>query len=224
MRGNKAFNYGLKKNRELSNIERVKGIMLSTKYNWMPILMLLSMAGGGTAGEVKPPARFQADFHMTRTLKQLKDAVRSEGRLYMGGGGLLRWETTSPARSVLIVNRGKGWLHYPELEVTKGFDVSTDPVMKVLSEHLLALTGGDFESVSSMYDIRSVDAETRELVPKGGEIKKLFSLLRVTTGGKGMVSRVELISQRGDTTSITFFNVVENPKWPAEMFERPANR
>jgi outer membrane lipoprotein carrier protein len=193
------------------------------------ISCLLAAAWPAASGEpgpsvITPSARLKADFRMTRTLRVLKDSVQSSGRLVLGGAGLLRWETLSPARSVLIVNGKKGWLHYPDLKVTKGFDVSSDPVMKVLSEHLLALTTGNFEAVSSMYDVQAVDATIKELVPKSGEIEKLFEKMRVKASTIGVISEVVLVSKSGDTTTIVFSNVETNPKLSEGLFEKPGEK
>jgi outer membrane lipoprotein-sorting protein len=197
-------------------------LLNKSKIVIVPILMLLTSPA--RPGDITAPERLKADFHMTRTLRQLKDAVHSKGKLVMGGPGLLRWETLSPARSVLVINRQKGWLHYPDLKVTKAFDVSLDPVMKLLSEHLLALTGGDLGALSSMYDIRETGEKTKELTPKGEALRKLFEKMRVSTDDQGRVSKVALISKNRDTTTIVFTKVESNPKIPSGTFERPGTR
>ena len=188
------------------------------------VLLVLLLSASPVRSDAAPPSRLKADFHMTRTIRQLKDAVHSEGKLLLGGPGRLRWETMSPARSVLVINRDKGWLHYPDLKVTKEFDVSSDPVMKVLSEHLLALTGGDLKAISAMYDIHSIDEKTKELTPKQGEIKKLFARMRVSTDAAGRISSVELVSRNGDTTTIAFSDVEVNPAIPDSAFDKPEVR
>lgn len=200
---------------------RVKGTMFIRNVQSIILFAVCLIAGPVRATDGTAPDKLTADFHMTRTLSALKDSVQSTGRLVMGGPGLLRWETRSPAKSLLIVNHGKGWLHYPDLKVTKGFDVSTDPVMKVLSEHLLALTGGNLQAVASMYEIRVLDGGARELLPKKAEIQKLFSKLRVATDRRGAVSKVELISKNGDRTVIEFSNVTTPSSISPALFEKP---
>ena len=171
----------------------------------------------------KSPAALSANFVMTRTLAALKTDLKSEGRLVLGGPGRLRWETLSPSKSVLVINAGVGWIHYPDLGVTKRFDISTDPVMRVLSEHLLLLTAGQFDRMGDKYEVSST-ADGRILKPKTPEVKKFFKEMQVAMDKIGAVSRVMLISADGDTTTIEFQQVVQNPKLTDDLFAEPKSR
>ena len=104
----------------------------------------LALPGSGRTDDHATPRQLTANFEMTRTIKALSDSIRSAGRLYLGGVGLLRFEMTAPSRSVLVVNGDQGWIHYPDMNVTREFELSADPVMRVLAQHMLALTSGDF--------------------------------------------------------------------------------
>jgi len=172
-----------------------------------------------SAGE--GPRRIAADFEMRRTLAALSDAISSSGKLYLGGPGLLRFEMTSPSRSVLVVNQGKAWIHYPDLHVTKGFDLATDPVMKVMSEHLLVLTAGAFDRVSDLYEVSETSSGAKRLVPKQEAVKAVFAEIRVELGDAGVISWVELVSRGGDLTRIEFKNVKVDPTLDPALFERP---
>ena len=168
------------------------------------------------------PRCLTADFVMTRTLVVLEDEITSRGKLALGGPGVLRWEMTSPSRSVIVVNNGTAWLHYPDMNVTKGFDISSDPVMKVLSEHLLALTAGDFGKMGQLYEISEGEGGARTLIPKQDAVKKVFAQLRVKMGDRGIIDWVEMVSRGGDITRIEFKNVVIDPKLDPSLFEKPA--
>lgn len=184
-------------------------------------LMVLALAARLAAND--GPRRIAADFAMERTLTALSDKISSSGKLYLGGTGLLRWEMTSPSRSVLVVNRGRAWIHYPDLNLTKGFDLATDPVMKVLSEHLLVLTAGAFDQVGELYHVSDVDGGAKRLVPRQETVKAVFAEIRVKVGTGGVISWVELVSRGGDLTRIEFKNVKVDPQLDPALFERPAN-
>ncbi len=194
-----------------------------------PRLLIVAVAlavivpGIVSGGEPDPPSRLSADFVMTRTLVVLSDTISSSGKLTLGGPGLLRWEMTSPARSVLVVNKGTAWIHYPDMGVTRGFDLSKDPVMKVLSEHLLALTGGQFDKMKKFYDVSDLADGVKRLVPRETAVKNVFSEIRVKMGARGVVSWVEMVSGSGDLTRIAFKNVKINPSPEPDLFEKPAN-
>jgi outer membrane lipoprotein-sorting protein len=175
----------------------------------------------GWADEPKPPSRLIADFTIERTLAALSDKITSTGRLYMGGPGLLKWETISPSKSTLVINGQEAWVSYPDLGVTKSFEVQSDPVMRVLTEHLLALTSGNLNRIVSLYDVTDLKGGAKKLVPKESSVKMIFSEIRVTFGANGAVSRVEMVSQSGDITAISFQNVRLNQPFPADAFQKP---
>jgi outer membrane lipoprotein-sorting protein len=173
------------------------------------------------AGEPARPEKLIADFTMKRTLKVLTDTITSSGRLTLGGPGLLRWETMSPGRSVLVINRTTAWIHYPEMDFTRDFNISDDPVMKLLCEHLSALTVQDFDKIREIYEVQDVGEGIKKLVPKGEGLKAVFRQLRVKIDEKGIASRVEITSTSGDVTLIEFENVQINPLLSPELFEKP---
>ena len=159
---------------------------------------------------------------MVRALVVLSDTISSSGRLVLGGPGRMRFEMTAPSRSILVIDGGKGWIRYPDLNVTKSFDLGADPVMRVLSEHLLVVTSGDFGKAGSYYDVTDgAKPGEKRLVPKQAEIRALFSEIRVAMGSNGVVSWVELVSAGGDTTRLVFKNVKINPPIDASLFEKP---
>ncbi|MDJ0763704.1 MAG: outer membrane lipoprotein carrier protein LolA [Myxococcota bacterium] len=168
-----------------------------------------------------PPSQLTADFSLTRTLSVLSDTIASSGTLTLGGPGLLRWKTTSPSRSILVINRHVAWIHYPDLGITKNFEISRDPVMGVLSKHLLALTSGDVDSIARYYRLMNASKTKKHLVPLEPEVKQVFREMYVTMGADGVATRVELISSNGDISVIVFSNIRINPRIPRELFENP---
>jgi len=180
-------------------------------------LVLLGIGYPAVASESKTPHKLAADFKMTRTLLVLSDQIYSSGKLILGGPGLLRWETVSPSRSLLVVNHTKAWIQYPDLDVTRQFDIGSDPVMKVLSQHLFALTKGTFEELDKWYDIEEKNGVTR-LRPKQPELGTVFSEIAVSVGPRGVVQRVEMKSTGGDVTVIEFNNVRIDPTLSPNTF------
>ncbi|MDD5309855.1 MAG: outer membrane lipoprotein carrier protein LolA [Deltaproteobacteria bacterium] len=182
---------------------------------------LVLAVGGARAADPTPPSRLTAEFVMERTLKVLSDTVSSSGRMVMGGPGLLRWEMTKPSRSLLLIAKGRATIHYPDLGITKTFDLASDPVMRVMSEHLLALTSGAWDRLAALYEVTVLDGGVRRLVPRETAVRQVFSEIRVSLGQGGVVSWVELVSPSGDLTRITFSSVRLNPELPAGYFEKP---
>ncbi|MCP4599650.1 MAG: outer membrane lipoprotein carrier protein LolA [Proteobacteria bacterium] len=197
-----------------NNIRGKKAILIAA------VSVVLGFGYNANSDKSKP-SKLIAEFTMTRTLSILSDTITSSGKLTLGGPGLLRWETTSPGRSVLVVNKKKAWIQYPDLGVTKKFDIQDDPVMKLLSEHLLALTSGDFSKIELIYEVENQEDNKKRLIPKEPEIKKIFKEMRVELSSTGIASRVEMVSLEGDTTAIAFKNVRLNPQFSLKLFEEP---
>ena len=165
--------------------------------------------------------RLECQFTMIRSLKVLKDTVSSSGKLYLGGPGLLRFETRSPTRSILVINQGQAWMHYPDLKVTKNFDLGQDPAMSVLSRHLLAITAGDLKGFEGAYTVVARTKQSMELVPKQDSVRSIFKSIRVVLGPADIVSLVELRSASGDLTTLQFDKVKLRKSFPAKLFGNP---
>jgi outer membrane lipoprotein-sorting protein len=197
------------------------GIMVKLKRSSMgcmtAVVLLAALESPADKGST---ARLQAEFVMVRTMTALQDRVTSSGRLMLGGPGLLRWETRKPSRSILVVNGQQGWIHYPELQVTKEFDTGADPVMAILAEHLLAFGVGDFSALRPWYTVKT-GGDVTTLVPKSDQIRKLFAQMRITKTREGIVSQVVLVSANGDTTTIRFSSVNLNPRFVKGTFSAP---
>jgi outer membrane lipoprotein-sorting protein len=196
-------------------------IASTVHFSIIGVILFCSVAA--TAGPPKI-ATLKTDFVMTRKVAVLRETLTSSGCLMLAGEGRLRFETRSPSKSTLIINADKGWLHYPDLNVTKGFDIATDPVMKLMSEQLFALTGGDIAQLGTLYDIRKNGDNEQILIPKTAGIGKLFKELRVTLQTRGIVSEVVLIAQNGDTTTIAFHNTALNAPLDASLFAAPTTK
>ncbi len=196
--------------------------MKSTRIIIPVAILIIAFGFVNDARGTIPPDKLTADFTMTRTLSVLSDSIKSSGKLTLGGPGLLRWETVSPGKSLLVVNKENAWIHYPDLGVTKNFDIGSDPVMKVLSEHLLALTSGDFVRVEQLYSVVE-QGKVKQLIPKEVAVKKVFREIRVELNGAGVATRVELVSATGDTTTIVFENIRLNPPLSQGLFSAPGS-
>jgi outer membrane lipoprotein-sorting protein len=183
--------------------------------------LVLWLAGAALAQASGASKRLAADFQMERTLTALADKIASSGKLYLGGPGLLRWEMTAPSRSLLVVNQGQAWIHYPDLDITKGFDLAADPVMRVMSEHLLVLTSGEFDRVGELYVVSDIEGGAKRLLPREAAVKNVFQELRVKIGAAGVIAWVELVSAGGDLTRIEFNNVKVDPDLDPALFQRP---
>ena len=192
------------------------------KHGALPIVALATLLLLEARAEENPgPTTLTADFTMTRTLKVLRDSITSTGRMTLGGPGRIRWETLSPARSVLVIKGRDARLEYPDMGVSRKFNLGEDPVMKLLGEHLMALTVMDFDSISKLYRISELEGGIKKLVPLEPAVQSVFGELRVRVDPNGVASMVEIVSKNGDVTVLSFKNVRQGPPLSDTLFEGP---
>ena len=66
-----------------------------------------------------------------------------------------------------------------------------------------------------------MEDSTKRLIPKDGDVKKVFVKLEVKLGKGGVAKQVEITQKGGDTTLILFENVKLNPTLEPRLFEKP---
>lgn len=207
----------------LAGEEVETGMKRRNAVAWICLAVLI-LGSIGAAAQTKGTTgvdRLFARFVMERKVAALSASLRSEGRVTLGGPGKVRFETLSPSKSILIVNGGKAWLSYPDLKVTKSFELASDPVMQVLTEHILAMSAFDFSKLAVLYDVTDIGDSKKKLVPKQEAVRRVFAELRVTLDSRGLATTVEMISVSGDSTLITFSQIDTQPKLDASTFAAP---
>lgn len=130
-----------------------------------------------------------ADFRQVRNSAMLAEPLTSQGRLYFAGKDKIRWEITSPVRRVSIIDANKSG--------AKNFDLS-----------------GFTSSVSEdggLYEVR--------LVPTDKNLARMLRAAIMRCASDGTVRTVTLIDPSGDTTELTFSNIVIDQEIDPKLFE-----
>ncbi|MCU0663065.1 MAG: outer membrane lipoprotein carrier protein LolA [Myxococcota bacterium] len=196
-----------------------------SKKNLCAVLFLLASLAASLRAETDgvPPgaSRLSAHFVMERKMAALSSSVRSEGKVLLGGPGMVRFETLSPSKSILVVNKGKAWLSYPDLKVTRSFELASDPVMQVLTEHILALSAFDFGKLGALYEITDLGGGKKRLLPKQEAVRRVFGELKVALDSRGLATSVEMLSVSGDSTTIRFEKIDTQSNIAPAAFEAP---
>ncbi len=98
-----------------------------------------------------------ASFTQRKYLEVFKEEVVSAGTLALAGGGRLRWEFTTPVRSVLIVNGDRGRRERTSrrgVKTSANFALASDPVAAATAEQVFLWMQGDFEKARLAYDLK----------------------------------------------------------------------
>jgi len=163
----------------------------------------------------------QADFTQTKHLKILKRPIVAQGKFYYRRPGQIRWEYTSPVKSVVLLDesglrrytwRGNRWV--------RDAGANLGPVHAVLREMDLWMRG-DFTS-SKVFAPRLEPGSPAKihLSPRDAALKKYVSGIDlVLSSSPGVVDRIEITEGPGASTRIDLQRVKLNHRIPDKVFE-----
>ena len=171
-----------------------------------------------TAGAVRT---LSSDFVQEKHLSMFKTVLISKGRFYFSKPDLLRWELTSPVASGFVLKGDKGRRWHERTGRTENFQISQEPVMKLVSEQLFAWAKADFQWLNKEYRI-SVLSESPvalRLEPRSAATAGFLHHLLINFSVDGRYVRgVELHENDGDYTRIKFVNAAVNKPLKADLF------
>ena len=181
-----------------------------------------SLDWGDLKGAAESIRTLEADFTQKRHLKILEAPLISKGRLYYRAPDLLRWEYSSPLRSVML-KRGESINVYQFLEGAWKADSSQAvEVRRMIFAEINRWLKGRFNEASGFtpsYD--SVPPVRVTLTPRE-EFKRFLNRIELIFSEKpGIIRSVEMIESQEARTRIEFTNLEINAHIPAGVFEKP---
>lgn len=171
-----------------------------------------------TAGGVSTLA---SDFVQEKHLGMFKTVLNSKGRFYFGKPDRLRWELTSPVASGFVLTGEKGRRWHERSGRTESFQISQEPVMKLVSDQLFAWARADFGWLKREYKISvlSESPAALRLEPRSAATAGFLSHLLISFSADGRyVKTVEVHEKDGDFTRIKFLNTAVNKPLKADLF------
>ena len=156
---------------------------------------------------------FQADFEQTLFDENLSALEDSRGRMYLERPGKFRWDYSAPYPQEIVSDGEKVWIYDSELaQVTVkalGDTLGDTPALLLTSQRPL----------DESFDIRDIDADDRlawvELMPKSPDAT--FSSVRLGFD-EDKLRVMALVDSFGQTTRLTFDEIVKNPNLNREIF------
>lgn len=171
-----------------------------------------------TAGSVKT---LSSDFVQEKHLAIFKTVLNSKGRFYFSKPDLLRWELTAPVASGFVLRGDKGRRWHERTGRSESFQISQEPIMKLVSEQLFAWGKADFAWLKKEYRITVLGESpvALRLEPRSAATAGFLNHLLITFSTDGRYVRsVELHEKDGDFTRIKFVNTVVNKPLQADLF------
>jgi outer membrane lipoprotein-sorting protein len=172
---------------------------------------------------------FVADFTQEKRLAVFRDTVRSSGFLLFVPPDRLRWEISTPFRSILLVN-GKDVAKFEfvddkrrELELGRARDA-----VLVAMERLQGWLRGNFEEQQKQYVVRISIEPTALIVltPRDEAMRRTVRAIEFEPAADlRSMARVTIRERSGDFTTLTFANRTAGVRPDAAVFalEDPAD-
>jgi outer membrane lipoprotein-sorting protein len=164
----------------------------------------------------------KADFTQKRHLKILEAPLISRGTLYYKAPDSLRWEYSSPLRSVML-KRGESINVYQFLEGAWKADSSQAiEVRRVIFAEINRWLKGRFNEASGFTPSYNSGPPVRiTLIPRE-EFKRFLNRIELIFSERpGIIRAVEMIESQQARTRIEFTNLEINADLPAGVFEKP---
>lgn len=164
----------------------------------------------------------KADFTQKRHLKILDAPLISKGRLYYRAPDLLRWEYSSPVRSVML-KRGEGITVYQFLEGSWKADSSQAvEVRRMIFAEINRWLKGRFNEASGFTPSYDSGPPVCITMSPREEFKRFLDRIELIFSERpGIIRSVEMIESQEARTRIEFTNLEINAHIPAGIFEKP---
>jgi outer membrane lipoprotein-sorting protein len=163
-----------------------------------------------------------AKFVQTRHLNELDMSVEARGSMVSELDGRLRWQVDSPVRSVTVIDREKLTHFDGETGKLAVLEQEKFPWLKMLRSALDDWLSGDPERLARRFDVTSPRPDTLHLVPRDAALRKLCQSVDITLAEGGDAIRLIRITEvGGDTLEIRFFEVVNDPALPPDIWRMP---
>lgn len=200
----------------------------------VPVLLLgLARAGTPTNAPVSLDAigraMAKADTVFTRFVQErhlslFQEPLRSEGFLCFEKPGRIRWETTSPYKSILVSDGSNvAQFEWTDQEWRR-LDLGLGNALQNVVRQIADVMGGKFAGGKRGYDVEvtdTADGWIATLVPQNASMRRMMAAIDVHLSPdlKG-IRRVVLRETGGDFTDIRFGEQVANLVLPPGTFDR----
>jgi outer membrane lipoprotein-sorting protein len=168
---------------------------------------------------------WSADFIQTRTLKALKEPIRTPGRLWFAAPNQFRCELGEPAQTLAVRRTNELIVFYPRLKRAEKYPLGGDG--REPWRDALSLLDAGFptsrEELEARFRIRSLERSEHQaqltLEPVSARARKFLTELRLVFGQPAFVLEAnEMRFSDGSSLRNDFTNAVANPALPLEVF------
>lgn len=161
---------------------------------------------------------FTTDFIQEKKLSLFADSVLFRGNLSIVRPDQLRWEFTFPVASVLILTGDHG-IRCNDTADPERFQLSRDPVMKMVAKQLWLWLGGDYKKLNRHHRLETTGPYTLLITPQNQSTADYIESVTIVFDEKTLQPlQVEMREQGGDSTRISFHSSIVNAEIPEKLF------
>jgi len=138
---------------------------------------------------------FSGNFEQRRYLPLFDDTITSSGRFVFKKPDHVRWEYSTPHRSILVVKGETGRKWSAATGRVERFRLADDRGLDAVVNQLFTWFRGEFTKLKDDYDVtlKSRDPLTLEMKPKNEALRRHIATIEVVLGDKHDIRSVKLI-------------------------------
>jgi len=168
-------------------------------------------------------------FEQLRHLTGIPRPIRSSGRFIYWRDHGLYWETQKPIAQASTFT-ADAIIHWQATSRSPQVEQNSSPIQQQVSRILLAVFGGDIQSLESLFDSHGqseskaeIKQWTVELIPTMDAVKQVVE--KISLSGEDYIQRLSLNASNGDSTQIQFstIRVLSHPGDDCRYFENDAS-
>jgi len=163
------------------------------------------------------------EFTQERHLKLFAEPLKSEGVMMIDRPGLIRWETTSPYRSILMGNqRSVAQFEFAEGKWSK-LKLGFPQMLKRVMDQMTLMHQGKLDALTADFTITvsTGDVTVVTMVPRDESVRSMLAALEVhLTPELSTTRQVVMREPGGDLTRILFTREKRDVKFPEKTFDQ----
>ena len=161
---------------------------------------------------------FSCKFTQERHLALFAKPVLFHGLLSLVRPDHLRWEFIDPIPSVLLLSGDKG-VRCNDNAPPVHFDLTSDPVMRLVAEQLWTWLDSNYGKLEQMYRVKQQGDSTLVITPKEQSMADFIATITILFSNESkQPERVEITEPGGDLTRIYFHDYNLNVSLTEKIF------
>jgi outer membrane lipoprotein-sorting protein len=159
-------------------------------------------------------------FKQTKKLAIFDDKVESSGSFAIKRPDRLRWEITTPFKSILVIAGDKGARWNETRKAVERFALADKPGIDVAVKQMFTWYSGTFDDVKGPFDVTiAKDGRSVALVPKNEKVREVLSKVTlVFAASLATIDSIAMEEKGGDRTDIVFEGVETNKDLDDKVF------